>query len=330
MPVDTPVVTDLSGTAPPPYSIKLDWSENLAYLVTNTVLPGSYKVYYRQNLSGPPYDGIDAGNGVSPVDAGDNATLTLTDLQPSIVNVSVPLLLSAEPRSSSVNVSWGAVAGATDYRVHYGIASVNEQQIEAGAVTSLSVGGLQNGTEYRFVVSALAQPVYHFAITAVDSTQNSNESVLSPESTLAIGPLTESANSNELLATPDDTTPYPDLPDEGCFVATAAFGVDWAAEVQVLRDFRDRFLVTNRPGRAFVHWYYLNGPTAATLIAEYDAIRPFVRALLWPLIVMALFALAATPLAIASLLMLGLILVAGWPNKNSSGKFRKYLMRSGE
>ena len=329
-PVDAPVVADVSGAAPPPYSIKLDWSGNFAYLITNTVLPGSYRVYYRQNQSGPPYDGTDAGNGASPVDAGDNTTLTLTDLQPAIVNVTVPLLLSAEPRSASVIVSWEAVTGATDYRVRYGIASVDEHQVDAGAVTSLSVGGLQNGTEYRFVVSALAQPVYHFSITAVDSTQNSNESVFSPESTLAIGPLTESAHSNELTATPDDTTPYPDLPDKGCFVATAAFGANWTAEVQVLRDFRDRFLITNRPGREFVRWYYQNGPTAANLISEYDAVRPFVRALLWPLIIVALFALAASPAVILSLLMLCLILIVGRPNKITGTMFRQYLMRLGK
>jgi len=311
-PVAAPVVSDVSAASPPPYNVNLDWSANLAYLVTNTVMPGSYRVYYRPNQSGPPYDGTDAGNGTqpSPVDAGDNTTLTLENLQPSVAAPASSQLLSAEPRSSSVIVSWAAVTDITDYRVYYGTVSVDENQIDAGNVTSFTVTGLENGNEYLFAVSALEQPVYHFSITARDSTQNGNESVFSSESTLAIGPLIEGALSNELTATPDVTTPHPDLPDKGCFVATAAFGVDWSAEVQVLRDFRDRFLVSNQPGRAFVRWYYRNGPSAAALIAEYDAVRPVVRAMLWPLVVIALIALAAPPTATFTLLFLCFALVA--------------------
>jgi len=305
-PLAAPVVSDAGGASSPPYSIQVDWSANLAYLVTNTVMPGSYRVYYRQNQSGPPYDGTDAGNGTqpSPVDAGDSTTLTLEDLQPSVGGAAAPQLLSVEPRDSSAIVTWEAVTGAADYRVYYGMQSVDENQVDAGDVTSLTVGGLENGIEYRFAVSAMAQPVYHISVTARDSTQNKNESAFSPESTLAIGPLTEGELSNELTATPDVTTPYPDLPDKGCFVATAAFGVDWSAEVQALRDFRDRFLVTNRPGRAFVRWYYRNGPAAAVLIAEFDDVRPVVRGLLWPLVVIALFALNAPPAAFIALLLL--------------------------
>ena len=327
-PVAAPVVSDVSAASPPPYNINLDWSANLAYLVTNTVLPGSYRVYYRQNQSGPPYNGTDAGNGSqpSPVDAGDNTTLTLENLQPSAAAPASPQLLSVEPRSASVIVSWAAVTDITDYRVYYGTVSVDENQVDVGDVTSFTVTGLENGTEYQFAVSALEQPVYHFSITARDSTQNGNESAFSPESTLAIGPLTESALSNELTATPDVTTPYPDLPDKGCFVATAAFGVDWSAEVQVLRDFRDRFLVTNEPGRAFVRWYYRNGPSAAALIAEYDAVRPVVRALLWPLVVIALYTLAAPPAATFTLLFLCFALVV----VRRSVSYRQILTRLAE
>jgi hypothetical protein len=305
-PVAAPIVTDASSASPPPYSVKLDWSANLAYLVTNTVMPGSYRVYYVQNQSGPPYDGTDAGNGaeLSPVDAGDNTTLTLDDLQPSVPPPDSPQLLSVEPLSTSAVVNWAAVSGASDYRVYYGVASVDENLVDTGDTTSFTVTGLENDIEYQFAVSALAQSVYHFSITARDSTQNKNESVFSPESTLAIGPLTEGMQSNVLTATPEVTTPYPDLPDKGCFVATAAFGVDWSAEVRILRDFRDRYLVTNRPGRVFVRWYYRNGPVAAAFISEFDSVRAVVRALLWPAVIIALLFLSAPP--VASFILLGL------------------------
>ncbi|MBT77363.1 MAG: hypothetical protein CL798_04130 [Chromatiales bacterium] len=310
-PVAAPLVTNVSGDPSPPYSVSVEWSANQAYLVTNSVTSGRYLVYYRQNQSGPPYDGTDVGNGTqpSPIDRGAITKLTLDNLQPSVPPPAAPQLLSAEPLMSSAMISWEAVAGAVDYRVYYGTAAVTENQVDVGDVTTFTVSDLENATEYRFAVSAFVQPVYHFSVTALDSTPSANESEFSPESTLVIGSLTEGVLSNQLTATPDDTASYPDLSDSGCFVATAAFGVDWSAEVQVLRDFRDRFLLSNGPGRAFVRWYYRNGPSAAALMVEFDAVRPAVRAFLWPFVVIALFALAASPAASFAVLFLCLALV---------------------
>jgi len=42
----------------------------------------------------------------------------------------------------------------------------------------------------------------------------------------------------------------------GCFVATAAFGSPMARQVQWLRAFRDRILLSTGVGRGFVNWYY--------------------------------------------------------------------------
>ena len=58
-----------------------------------------------------------------------------------------------------------------------------------------------------------------------------------------------------------------------CFVATAAFENPHAAEVETLRGFRDRWLLTWEGGRSLVSWYYENGPTAA----EWVASRPWAR-----------------------------------------------------
>ena len=48
---------------------------------------------------------------------------------------------------------------------------------------------------------------------------------------------------------------------------------------------------------------------AAALMVEFDAVRPAVRAFLWPFVVIALFALAASPAASFAVLFLCLALV---------------------
>ena len=70
----------------------------------------------------------------------------------------------------------------------------------------------------------------------------------------------------------------------GCFIATAAFGTPMAKEVVRLREFRDRYLLTNRPGRAFVRWYYRHSPKLAGYIRQSKWTRAFVRGVLRPLV----------------------------------------------
>ena len=73
----------------------------------------------------------------------------------------------------------------------------------------------------------------------------------------------------------------------GCFIATAAFGSPLSGQVMVLREFRDRFLLTNALGRAFVSWYYENSPAASSWIGQHPAARQMVRVALYPVIGMA-------------------------------------------
>ena len=70
----------------------------------------------------------------------------------------------------------------------------------------------------------------------------------------------------------------------GCFIATAAFGSPMEKHVKVLREFRDRFLLTNPVGRCFVDMYYAYSPPVAEFMAKHEGMRAFLRVSLLPLV----------------------------------------------
>lgn len=53
-----------------------------------------------------------------------------------------------------------------------------------------------------------------------------------------------------------------------CFVATALFDVTHVETLPRLREFRDQTLSTSESGKAFVRWYYRNGPALAARVEK--------------------------------------------------------------
>jgi len=79
-----------------------------------------------------------------------------------------------------------------------------------------------------------------------------------------------------------------------CFIATAAYGTPMAEEVQVLRDFRDGYLITNPVGQALVGLYYRVSPPMAEFIDEHPVFKPAVRMGLAPAVVLSSLAVHTT------------------------------------
>jgi len=103
-----------------------------------------------------------------------------------------------------------------------------------------------------------------------------------------------------------------------CFIATAAYGSPMAEEIQILREFRDAYLVTNPAGKALVDLYYRVSPPMAEFITEHPGLKPIVRAALVPAVAMSTVAVNTTPVqkaAILGVLALVVVALAVWATK---------------
>ncbi len=87
------------------------------------------------------------------------------------------------------------------------------------------------------------------------------------------------------------TTPPPTPTDEGggngggCFIATAIYGSSLHPYVEILRDFRDEYLMPYKLGRKLVDFYNKSSPFLADIIAKHKVLKVFVRIHLMPVVV---------------------------------------------
>jgi hypothetical protein len=91
------------------------------------------------------------------------------------------------------------------------------------------------------------------------------------------------ANVSPVVAAAITTPPQKFQQVEGfCFLATAAFGANWAPQVQALRHLRDAYLKTSPLGRDLVRFYYTYSPPLARVAAEQPLLRGMVRVVVAP------------------------------------------------
>jgi choloylglycine hydrolase len=95
-----------------------------------------------------------------------------------------------------------------------------------------------------------------------------------------------------------------------CFIATAAYGSMMEPHVKILREFRDRFLLENNAGKAFVRLYTACSPPLADFIAGHDTLRAAVRLGLLPIVGVSWAALKVGPRPVLVFILLLLALTS--------------------
>lgn len=87
--------------------------------------------------------------------------------------------------------------------------------------------------------------------------------------------------------TPEPADPQPGNQDNGCLIATAAYGTELAPQVQMLREIRDHTLYSTASGTSFMagfnQVYYLFSPTIADWERQSPVFRDMVRTAITPM-----------------------------------------------
>lgn len=209
-------------------------------------------------------------------------------------------LQTGEVFESSLKISsWNAVPGAYQMTLHYnpselqirsitipatsdffGETYVDENSFTSGATDIVGIQ-TENYTPHdadtEFATVQWESQVDASAIPAIDLTVSTmvDASWKPVDVNVAVADLSAGQNSGASNGEGSSSK---------CFIATAAFGSFLHPHVKVLRDFRDKYLITNAPGRAFVEFYYQHSPPIADYISKHKILRAVTRWALTPVV----------------------------------------------
>ena len=146
---------------------------------------------------------------------------------------------------------------------------------EGGSITGPGVGNFTYGE--GTVVDLLATPDADYRFVGWTGNVSTIDNVYAAATTITM------QNNYSITANFEETSspfPFPSPFPLPCFIATAAYGTPTAAQIDVLREFRDVVLLESTAGSQFVDLYYRFSPPIADFIAGNDFLRTLVRELL--------------------------------------------------
>lgn len=196
----------------------------------------------------------------------------------TIAPAAVTDLNASSITSTSVVLGWTAPGNddnfgqAASYDIRYGTSTITDANWDSVTQATGEPAPLPAGTVQLFTVSGLnSGTTYYFALKTQDYADPPNISSL----------------SNIASATTSAVSSGGGGGGGGCIIATAAYGSKDAKDVQILNEFKYKYLLTNKFGKGLVNFYYKVSPPIAVFIRKRDWARSAVRIMLKPVVWMA-------------------------------------------
>jgi len=177
--------------------------------------------------------------------------ITLDTIPPSTATE-----VQAKSGDGEVELSWTPLSGdVAGYYIYFTTDTGGSGKIKTGLISSLTIKNLENNI------------LYYFTVTAYDCASN------------------EGPTSNQVRAFPGHVRGPAERAGEegGCFIATEVFG-PLSFEVEVLRTFRDKIILSSEPGKWFVSLYYKYSPFWAVFLHNRPFLKGLVRIALVPVV----------------------------------------------
>lgn len=244
------------------------------------------RIYLRDWPAGPPHTGD---------------TSLIHSYSPRATYTTYPVLSSSTPLPGIVLPHYAFAffkftPSATVNNLTIAINKTSGIQTALFSKTASGIVEVTTASDGSYTVSGFASlnPASDEVVLMVANSTNVNNHQLSFSTSGVPASVTEPPNIPASSLSPVVAASFSGGGGGGCFIATAAYGSYLHPHVRLLRDFRDRWLVTNAPGRAFVALYYRISPPLADVIARHDSLGLLVRLLLTPLVLVLAYPLAAS------------------------------------
>ncbi|MDH5228572.1 MAG: hypothetical protein OEY38_00720 [Gammaproteobacteria bacterium] len=282
-------VNDLSTIRPnSPYLELLDITSNYP---SNMLIKDVAGAYHYLQVSGKNVDlSVNLETNVETLTVGDRHTYvaTITNNSPDILSENnfatcVTLRVESKVVLTSASRTEDQQPGGITFSNPKSSSNIASCSTDEVGVTCL-IGLILPQQTIAFTIDAEPRPLLADRLVQTEAVVSSVEeplnSLLRPETGEAL-PADKVNNKSQRQIYVERSTSWQ------CFIATAAYGSYLEPEVQILRDFRDQYLLNFKLGRWLVDKYYFYSPPIANFIAQHENVRRVTRWSLTPLVIFA-------------------------------------------